>query len=232
MERKIILTGDGSHTIAIPELKATYHSVHGAIRESQHVFIEAGFWYMPDILKMSGMYILEVGFGTGLNALLTLIEAGKHKRHIHYTAVDLYPLQATEIKPLNYCSQLRLPQYQPLFEKMHQTEWNARHEITDYFRLAKINCDFRDFSAGNPFSLIYFDAFAPSTQPELWTKDVFEKMYSLLLPGGILVTYCSKGAVRRAMQAAGFLVEKIPGPPGKREMLRAIKMAPSRVGRF
>lgn len=230
MERKIILTGDGSHTIAIPELKVTYHSVHGAIRESQHVFIEAGFRYVPVTLKVSGMYILEVGFGTGLNALLTLIEADKHKCRIHYTAVDLYPLQETEIQPLNYCSQLRLPQYRPLFEKMHQTEWNAMHEIADYFRLTKMKCDLRDFTAGNPFSLIYFDAFAPGAQPELWTKDVFKKMYSWLLPGGILVTYCSKGAVRRTMQAAGFLVEKIPGPPGKREMLRAIKKAPTRVG--
>lgn len=223
MQRKIILTGDGSHSIEVPELKVTYHSIHGAIQESRHVFIQAGLLY-SEVFDYAGVHqVLEIGFGTGLNALLTLIEADKHKNRIYYTAIELYPLNESEVRQLNYCEQLHLQQYQTLFEKMHQCEWGEMFEITNYFRLTKIKRDLLDFSTETLFFLIYFDAFAPNAQPELWTKEVFEKMYSLLLPEGILVTYCSKGNVRRAMKAAGFKVEKIPGPPGKREMIRAIK---------
>jgi tRNA U34 5-methylaminomethyl-2-thiouridine-forming methyltransferase MnmC len=221
MERKMIITKDGSHSISIPEMNVSYHSIHGAIQESMHVFIQAG-------LRDSGVFdfigvhhVLEIGFGTGLNALLTLIEADKHKNRIYYTAIELYPLSEAEISQLNYCEQLNQPHYQRLFEKMHQVEWEEMFEITNNFRLTKTKCSLPDFSSENLFFLIYFDAFAPNAQPELWTKEVFEKLYSMLLPGGILVTYCSKGDVRRAMQGAGFIVEKIPGPLGKREMLRA-----------
>jgi tRNA U34 5-methylaminomethyl-2-thiouridine-forming methyltransferase MnmC len=221
MERKIIITKDGSHTISIPEMNVTYHSIHGAIQESMHVFIQAGLIDsgMFDYVGVQG--VLEIGFGTGLNALLTLIEADRHKNRIYYTAVELYPLNETETSQLNYCEQLNQPQYKPLFEKMHQCEWEEMFEITNNFRLTKTKRNLLDFSTENSFYLIYFDAFAPAAQPELWTKEVFEKLYSLLNEGGILVTYCSKGEVRRAMQAAGFIIEKIPGPPGKREMLRA-----------
>jgi len=221
MERKLIITKDGSHTISVPEMKVTYHSVHGAIQESMHVFIQAG-------LRDSGVFdflgvnhVLEIGFGTGLNALLTLIEADKQKNRIYYTAIELYPLNEAEISSLNYCEQLNKPNYKRLFEKMHQGEWEEMFEITDYFRLTKIKCSLPDFSSGNSFFLIYFDAFAPNAQPELWTKEVFEKLYNMMTEGGRLVTYCSKGDVRRAMQAAGFNVVKLPGPAGKREMLRA-----------
>ena len=223
MERKLILTKDGSHTVSIPEMKTTYHSLHGAIQESRHVYIEAG-------LEDSGIFdwvginsILEVGFGTGLNALLTLIEADKNMSRIYYTAIEPFPLNETEIKQLNYCQQLNQPHYQPLFEKMHQCGWEEMYEITNYFRLTKTKCTLLDFSTDNLFYIIYFDAFAPTAQPELWTKEVFEKLYSLLNEDGILVTYCSKSIVRKAMQAAGFKVEKIPGPWGKREMLRGKK---------
>ena len=224
MERKAIITKDGSSSIAIPELNVTYHSIHGAIQESQHVFIEAGLIHSKVFDYVGVHHVLEIGFGTGLNALLTLVEADKHKNRIYYTAIEPYPLNEHEIKQLNYCEQLTLPKYQSLFEKMHKIEWDEMFEITDNFRLTKIKSDLLDFTSDNLFFLIYFDAFAPNAQPELWTKEVFKKMFSMLLPEGILVTYCSKGDVRRAMQAAGFKIEKIPGPKGKREMIRAIKI--------
>jgi tRNA U34 5-methylaminomethyl-2-thiouridine-forming methyltransferase MnmC len=224
MERKLIITKDGSHSISVPEMNVTYHSVDGAIQESMHVFIQAG-------LRDSGVFdfvgvhhVLEIGFGTGLNALLTLIEADKEKNRIYYTAIELYPLNEAEIRELNYCEQLNQPHYKRLFEKMHQGEWEEMFEITDNFRLTKTKCSLLDFSTENSFFLIYFDAFAPDVQPELWTKEVFEKLYGMLIEDGILVTYCSKGNVRRNMQAAGFKVEKLPGTSGKRKMLRGRKV--------
>ena len=221
MERKIILTGDGSHSISVPELNVAYHSVHGAIQESSHVIINAGL-IDSEIFKYTGGHqVLEIGFGTGLNALLTMLEADKHKNRIYYTGIELHPLSEEVISQLNYCEHLDQPHYKPLFEKMHQTGWEEMYEITEYFRLTKTKCGVADFSTKNFYDIIYFHAFAPSAQPELWTKEVFEKLFSMLLPGGILVTYSSKGDVRRAMQAAGFTVEKIPGPHGKREMVRA-----------
>ena len=223
MQRELLITKDGSHTISIPEMNVTYHSVHGAIQESMHVFIQAG-------LKDSGIFdtvgvnsILEVGFGTGLNALLSLVEAEKHQTRLYYTAIELYPLNELERKTLNYCEQLDLPQYQPLFEKMHECGWEEMYEITEFFRLTKTKRDLLDFTASDAFNIIYFDAFAPAAQPELWTKEIFENLYGALTQGGTMVTYCSKGDVRRNMIAAGFTVEKIPGPLGKREMLRAKK---------
>ena len=221
MERKLILTEDGSHTISVPEMNVFYHSIHGAIQESMHVFIQAGLRDSKLFDYVGVHHILEIGFGTGLNALLTLIEADKHKNRIYYTAIELYPLNETETSQLNYCEQLNLPHYKTLFEKMHQCEWEEMIEITDNFRLTKIKCNPIDLSTENSFFIIYFDAFAPNAQPELWTKEVFDKMYSILQPGGILVTYCSKGDVRRAMITAGFDVEKLPGPSRKREMIRA-----------
>lgn len=221
MERKIILTGDGSHSINVPELNVAYHSVHGAIQESLHVYIKAGL-IDSKIFEYIGVHqVLEIGFGTALNALLTLIEADKHKNRIYYTGIDPSPLDETVISQLNYCDQLKLPEYKRYFEKMHQCGWEEMYEITEYFRLTKIKCSLADFSTEDLYDIIYFDAFAPTAQPELWTKEVFDKMYALLKPGGILVTYCSKGEVRRNMIAAGFIVEKLPGPLRKREMLRA-----------
>lgn len=223
MQRIPVITKDGSHTISIPEMKVTYHSVHGAIQESMHVFIRAGL-LDSGIFEYTGEHhVLEIGFGTGLNALLTLLEADKHQNRIYYTAIEPYPLDETTVQQLNYCNQLNLLHYQPLFEKMHQAGWEKMYEITDYFRLTKNKTTLQQFSSDKIFSLIYFDAFAPAAQPELWTKEVFEKLNGMLREEGILVTYCSKGDVQRAMTAAGFSIEKIPGPPGKREILRAVK---------
>ena len=223
MKREIIITGDGSHSFSVPELNVAYHSIHGAIQESMHVYIKTGLIDSGLFDYVGVHHILEVGFGTGLNALLTLVEADTHKNRIYYTAIEPYPLHETETSQLNYCKQLNLPHYQRLFEKMHQCEWEEMIEITEYFRLTKIKCNLIDFSTENSFLIIYFDAFAPNAQPELWTKTDFDKMYSILQPDGILVTYCSKGDVRRAMIAAGFQVEKLQGPMNKREMLRARK---------
>lgn len=232
MQRNIILTKDGSHTIAIPGMNVTYHSMYGAIQESLHVFIEAGF-YAPGRSNQPGtLCILEVGFGTGLNALLTLIEAGKTQRPVHYTALELFPLDEEQVRSLNYCEQLDRTDLQPVFERLHSCRWEREILFSNCFTLQKRQASLVTLSTttclpagATLLNLIYFDAFAPGVQPELWTKEVFEKLYAMLLPGGMLVTYCSKGDVRRAMQAAGFSTQKIPGPPGKREMLRAIRIS-------
>jgi tRNA U34 5-methylaminomethyl-2-thiouridine-forming methyltransferase MnmC len=222
MHREIILTSDGSHTIAIPEMNVTYHSSHGAIQESQHVFIDAGFRHAA---KQKPLRILEMGFGTGLNAFLTLIETEKINLPVHYTTIELFPLQQTEMALLNYCEQLNRKDLGAIFQRLHHCNWEEEARITDHFTLQKLNTSLLTLQPAGlaPFNLIYYDAFAPTAQPELWTTEIFEKLYGLLSIEGILVTYCSKGDVRRAMQAAGFSIEKIPGPRGKREMVRAEK---------
>lgn len=224
MERQIILTADGSHTVSIPEMNVTYHSVHGAIQESMHVFINAGFNYRAGHSNISDqLSILEIGFGTGLNALLTAIEAEKTGKSIYYAALEPSPLNNDEILSLNYCELLGRLDLQKDFIKMHDCKWNKGIAVTENLLIYKSNNTLQTFEHATQFHLIYFDAFAPSAQPELWTLEVFRKLYNLLLTDGVLVTYCSKGDVRRTMQAEGFAVEKIPGPPGKREMLRAMK---------
>ena len=223
MKREIITTKDGSHTVYIPDLNVTYHSHHGAIQESVHVFIEAGLHYQLNRMDFSHqeLRIFEMGFGTGLNAFLTLLEAEKINRKVQYTAIENYPLSEEEVKSLNY-DQL-LAASTTGIQQLHKTTWNETIVFTKNFSLKKIEDNLLTHSFEEQFHLIYYDAFAPSAQPELWTEEVFRKFYSMLLPNGILVTYCSKSTVRRAMQAAGFRVEKMPGPPGKREMVRATK---------
>lgn len=220
MERKIILTADGSHSISIPEMDVTYHSIHGAIQESMHVFIGAGYTFLKDA---SSIRLLEVGMGTGLNALLTLLESDRRRQTVHYTAIELFPLKKEQAVRLNYCETLNKTHYQLPFEKLHACDWEQEKKITPFFVFNKINVDLKAFSSTGDFDLVYFDAFAPNAQPELWTKEIFEKLYSMMREEGVLVTYCSKGDVRRALQAAGFAIEKIPGPARKREMLRARK---------
>lgn len=221
MEREIMITADGSVTIAIPELNVTYHSKHGALQESMHVFIEAGL--KPLLHRQETICIFEMGFGTGLNALLTLMEAEKHQQKIYYQSVEAFPLEKEMVARLNYCEQLQRPELKPLFEQLHASPWNQPITLTPWFALQKNNTTLFNLSTNQLFNLIYYDAFAPNAQPELWTVDAFTHLFSMLMEGGILVTYCSKGNVRRAMQAAGFTVAKIPGPPGKREMVRAGK---------
>ncbi len=223
MERKIILTGDGSHSISVPELNVAYHSVHGAIEESMHVFVNAGFNEAAKQNQAGTVRIFEVGFGTGLNGLLTFLEAEKNKIRVYYETVEPFPLNKDEVAGLNYCQQLDRPELLTVFEEFHHCNWEHEIAITENFSFKKVNTELFNHLTIQQFNLIYFDAFAPNAQPEMWTKAIFEKMYAMLEPGGVLVTYCSKGDVRRAMIAAGLEVEKLPGPPKKREMLRAAR---------
>lgn len=226
MKRELLLTSDGSHTIVIPELQITYHSIHGAVQESRHVFIEAGLNYiLPKFADASAacLRIFEMGFGTGLNALLSVAKAKETNRCLYYQAVELYPLLPEEAEALNYISALHDDTLQQPFIQMHQCVSGEDIIISPLFVFHKSISSLPDIRATQPFHLIFFDAFAPDAQPELWTQPVFQQMYGTLYEGGALVTYCSKGSVRRAMQAAGFTVEKMKGPPGKREMIRAIK---------
>lgn len=217
MQREIRLTADGSHTIAIPDAGITYHSHHGAVGESRHVFLEAGL--QPLFRSVPApIHVLEIGFGTGLNALLTLQEARQQQQPVVYTAIEAYPLSLEEIRQLNYG---QLLQDQPVFSAMHEADWEKEVILDPFFSIRKHNHSLLTLQGINNVACIYFDAFSPTYQPELWTEAVFEQLYHQLLPGGVLVTYCSKSVVRKAMAAAGFQVEKIPGPWGKREMVRA-----------
>lgn len=232
MKREIVITADGSTTIHLPEWNEQYHSKHGAIQEAYHVFIKYGLHYFHSNLCYSELdsesqnkqaSILEIGLGTGLNALITLIEAEKFGMKIDYVGVEGYPVSMDEIDQLNYSKELGANEKDIIFKKLHQVFWDKKHEITSDFQLTKQQKLFHEINESNVFNLIYFDAFGARVQPELWTEAIFEKMYNALKPNGILVTYSAKGSVRRALLAVGFKVEKLPGPPGKREMLRAIK---------
>jgi len=223
-KREILLTADGSHTVALPG-NITYHSVYGAIQESRHVYIQAGLEYcllhMP--ASQQQINILEMGFGTGLNAILSLQHIRQYPCKLYYQAVELYPLSITDIKRLNYAEQLHAPNLYAIYNNMHGSAWGKDISLNTQFTIHKSQTSITTFTNELKFNLIYFDAFAPDAQPELWETNVFRNMYALLETSGILVTYCSKGAVRRNLISCGFAVEKLPGPPGKREILRAIK---------
>ncbi|MEI6950649.1 tRNA (5-methylaminomethyl-2-thiouridine)(34)-methyltransferase MnmD [Paraflavisolibacter sp. H34] len=227
MKREIIYTADGSHTVAIPEMEVTYHSHNGALQESLHVFIDAGLREAFRLFE-GPIKVFEMGFGTGLNALLTALEAEKEGRQVAYTSLELYPLSEEETKGLNY-GQL-LPGSEPLLQQLHRSPWGEEVRITDQLCLTKVQTSLFDFATAGQFHVIYYDAFAPRAQPELWTEDIFKKLRHLLVPEGLLVTYCSKSVVRRAMMAAGFTVKKVPGPRGKREMVRAYSPLPASPG--
>jgi len=215
MQTELKLTEDGSHTLFVQEIDECYHSTHGAIQESRHIFIEAGLKQCPK----EEIRILEIGFGTGLNAFLTLLEAERNDKLIHYTTLELYPVELEMALLLNYPEELA-PGKREAFEKMHTAGWNVETPVTPLFVLNKIETDFTEFMFQDKFDVVYFDAFSPEKQPEMWGEALFEKIYSHCNTGAVLTTYCAKGIVRRAMQAAGFVVERLPGPPGKREMLR------------
>jgi tRNA U34 5-methylaminomethyl-2-thiouridine-forming methyltransferase MnmC len=219
LERKVIVTADGSSTIHLSEWDENYHSKHGAIQEAKHVFIKSGL----SLFSNANISILEIGFGTGLNSFITFLEAEKFNLEVDYVGVEAYPVSADEIKYLNYVEQLEASDFEAVFAKMHQQKWELKTEISPVFSLTKRQQFFNDINDENIFNLIYFDAFGARVQPELWTEEIFSKMYNALKKEGVLVTYSAKGSVRRALQTVGFLVEKLPGPPGKREMLRATK---------
>jgi tRNA U34 5-methylaminomethyl-2-thiouridine-forming methyltransferase MnmC len=227
MERKIITTSDGSHSLYIPELDENYHSVHGAIQESKHVFIEAGLKKLLASSESSVFNILEVGLGTGLNALLTYIETKDLNLLINYTSIEAFPITYELAEKLNYTDLLSKNDTTLIenFRKIHESEWEKDVELSPTFILKKVRSTLQKIKLQATFyDLIYFDAFGPPTQPEMWTEEIFTKLHSCLHPGGSIVTYCAKGEVKRTLKRTGFNVESLPGPPGKREMIRAVKV--------
>jgi len=214
-----IITADGSPTLFLPEMEEYYHSINGAVQESQHVYIETGFNQYSKNFQ-SPIHVLELGFGTGLNVLLTAMEAEQRGIQVVYTALEKYPLPAGVIENLHYSAEK-----QEWFQKIHAIEWEKAVALTPFFILQKIRTDFRDFSYSERYDVVYYDAFAPDKQPKVWSQTLFDTLFRAMQPAGILTTYCAKGHIRRMMQQSGFSVERIPGPPGKREMLRARKPA-------
>lgn len=227
MKRIIEKTDDGSATLFVPELDEHYHSTKGARTESQHIFIDMG-------LKAStaaSPRVLEIGFGTGLNAWLTLKEAERNDREVHYTGLELYPLSWEIVEQLGYIPSSEQQHDAELFKQLHTAPWEKEIQLTPHFTLLKQETDANllkaetDINKLSSFDVIYFDAFAPEKQPEMWSQELFNRLYVLLNKDGILTTYCAKGIIRRMLQAAGFFVERLPGPPGgKREILRARKL--------
>jgi hypothetical protein len=220
MKREIVITGDGSTTIRIPDWNENYHSSHGAIQEAKYVFVTHGLDVFQNQDEIS---ILEIGFGTGLNAFITFLET-LTKDKVNYVGVEAYPISAAEVAQMNYVSELKAAPYATNFEKMHASDWEHEIAITTQFNLTKRKQFFQDINDKNQYHLIYFDAFGYPLQPELWSEAIFVKMYEALLPGGVLVTYACRSVIKNAMLAAGFSIEKLPGAPGKREMLRATKV--------
>lgn len=220
MEKEFVITEDGSHTIYLPEMDEHYHSTHGAIQESMHIYINEGLLQ----LSKEQVSILEIGFGTGLNAFLTYALGDAKKIAIKYLSIEKYPLNETEYQSLNYSENI-FPQHGEIFEKMHRAKWDSVVEISPQFSLHKVNADLLtfEFEALPQFDLVYYDAFAPGKQAEMWTDEIIRKVASTVKKDGILVTYCAKGSVRRAFSAAGFQMERIPGPIGKKEILRGKK---------
>lgn len=230
MQRKIITTADGSKTIQIESWNEQYHSVHGAIQEANHVYIKHGllFYFNEHALNSSKLdpashpiSILEIGFGTGLNAILTLLTSDDLSLKINYCGVEGYPVSHEELAQLNYPETLKITNTS--FDDIHNSTWETPQQITKQFCLTKQKKYFEDIADVNCYDIIYFDAFGARVQPELWTEDIFQKMYNALKPNGVLVTYSVKGVVKRALRSVGFTIKRLEGPPGKRHMLRAIK---------
>lgn len=224
MKREIITTADGSSTIFLPEWEEHYHSRHGAVQEAYHVFIKNGLeYYLESGNNHKSVSILETGFGTGLNALITLLEGRKKGLSIEYTGIEAYPVSPEEVGKLNYTTLFKEESADLLFNQLHSVDWEMKEKLTPSFHLLKKERFFNEIDEENVIDIVFFDAFGPRVQPDLWTEEMFARMYKALRGGGVLVTYSAKGSVRRAMQAVGFDVQRLPGPPGKREMLRAVK---------
>lgn len=219
MRREIITTADGSTTIHLPDWNENYHSKHGAIQEAKHVFIQNGL----SLFKDKSIAILEIGFGTGLNAFITYLESKTMKIDVDYIGVEAYPVSVTEALSMNYVNALASSEEESNFNLMHTEPWETAIVISDHFKLTKRKQFFDAIDDVSYFDLIYFDAFGYRVQPELWSTAIFQRMYNALKPEGILVTYAARGVVKRSMEEVGFSVEKLPGPPGKREMFRATK---------
>ena len=222
MEVSLIITEDGSHTLFNAKLGDIYHSKFGAISESEHIFINAGLVRLTSTHK--SICILEVGFGTGLNALLTCLRAQNNKTQISYHAIEPFPLSEKIYSKLNYAGLITETGVHHILMELHGSEENRETAITQYFSLLKLNTTIGDFQPDDlVYDLVYFDAFSPDVQPQLWTTPTFKKIFKAMKPGGILVTYSSRGMVKKCLTEAGFQIEKLPGPKGKREFIRAIK---------
>ena len=221
----VYLTEDGSHSIISEQFNESYHSRHGALKESLHVFINAG---LKAINTKENIKILEIGLGTGLNAWLTMLENKNLGKTIEFTGIEPYPISLEMAQSLNYPTVAETPDNEKnkaCFLKIHEDAWEIPITYDDRFTLIKLKTTLADFSSDKKFDLVYFDAFAPNAQPELWTEAVFQQLFELMAPGGMMVTYCAKGTVKRGLKSVGFTVETLEGPPGKREMTRAIKPA-------
>ncbi len=218
MLKKLITTSDGSHTIYVPELNEHFHSVNGAAGESMIVYIRNGF----DFCKNDPVNILEIGFGTGLNALLTLMRSLTGERNVNYTSIEKYPLGKEITDKLNHYA-FAGDKGVFLSDLIHSAHWDIPVNLNERFTLLKLRADFRTERLKGMFNLIYFDAFGPDKQPEMWSEELFRKISDSTVPGGVFVTYSAKGAVKRALRSCGFEVSLLQGPPGKREVIRAIK---------
>ena len=224
MNRKIVLTADGSSSVFSEDVNQHYHSHFGALQESNHVFIDAGF--CSDILSdLETVSILEIGFGTGLNAFLTYFKAKELQKKVYYETLELFPLRKQEVEQLNYPSLLNYSDAKEVFTALHDVSFNKKHKISEDFTLLKrqisaINASY----TSNHFDLVYFDTFSPEVQSELWRKEVFKPIYQSMKKNSILLTYCTKGIVKRVLTELGFQIEKLSGPVGKREILRGMKL--------
>jgi tRNA U34 5-methylaminomethyl-2-thiouridine-forming methyltransferase MnmC len=219
MKRELRITADGSPTLYVPDLEVTYHSMHGSVQEAMHVFIENGLRFIASASKQ--VNILEVGFGTGLNALLTAQHAKEHALRVHYVGLEAYPLEEELWKAINYLDD---PEAKACYAKLMALPFGATEAYDDSFTLCKLAFSIQEWATTEKFDLIYYDAFGPKAQPEMWALAIFEKLYSLLNPGGALVTYCAQGQFKRHLKSLGLRVEGLPGPAGKREMTRGVKI--------
>ncbi len=217
---KLILSDDGSHTLYREDINENYHSTHGAIQEAEHVFIQSGL--VPLVGTKNLMTILEMGFGTGLNTLLTANYAHLVKQQIHYIGLEAYPVESDLIKQLNYPEQIG-GMSQKHFDKIHEAKWGGIGVVNNFLTLQKMEQKLEDFMPRKGIDLVFFDAFAPQVQSEVWDINLFDKLFNYMNSNSILVTYCAKGQVRRDLESVGFIVERLEGPPGKREMIRATK---------
>ena len=222
MQKKIITTGDGSPSLYISELNETYHSKHGAVTESNYVYIERGLGHWLDQNKQKKLKVFEMGMGTGLNVYLSYVFSINHKISCEYFSIEKYPLSLKEIRSLNMKVSLPAREHHHFFDQLHQLEWNQMLSQSD-FSFTKIEEDFLSMASVQSFDVLFYDAFGYHAQSEMWQEKALQKCYDLLNPGGVWVSYCAKGAVRRSLEKIGFVIERLEGPPGKREMLRVVK---------
>lgn len=223
-ETRLIETQDGSHSLYVPDLNETYHSFHGAIQESQHVFIRMGLHYYLDLHRANKVKILEMGFGTGLNALLSYKDLTRKKLKVWYDTIEPYPIDESIWSKLNYVEQLEMQEEIGVYEQMHSCNWETKTELSEGYLFTKYKNLLEEIELqSNHYDIVYFDAFAPSKQPDLWKPEQLEKVVESLKEGGVFVTYCAQGQFKRDIKETGLTIETLAGPPGKKEMVRGVK---------